>query len=70
MKRERAQRLSASQKAELWQRWKDGQSLSEIGSALSKHAASIYAMAARRRSRSYVHVACRLLKNELQALRT
>lgn len=47
MKRERAQGLSASQKAELWQRWKDGQSLSEIGSALSKHAASIYAIVAR-----------------------
>jgi IS30 family transposase len=34
--------LSASQKADLWQRWKDGQSLSEIGSALGKHAGSIH----------------------------
>lgn len=34
--------LSAAQKADLWQRWKDGQSLSEIGSALGKHAGSIH----------------------------
>jgi len=34
--------LSASQKADLWQKWKDGQSLSEIGKALGKHAASIH----------------------------
>lgn len=34
--------LSASQKAELWQRWKIGQSLSDIGRALSKHAGSIH----------------------------
>lgn len=52
--------LSASQKADLWQRWKDGQSLSEIGSALGKHAGSIHGVlssnggivpATRRRSR-------------------
>lgn len=52
--------LSASQKADLWQRWKDGQSLSEIGSALGKHAGSIHGVlssnggivpSARRRSR-------------------
>lgn len=52
--------LSASQKADLWQRWKDGQSLSEIGSALGKHAGSIHGVLssnggivpyARRRSR-------------------
>lgn len=52
--------LSASQKADLWQRWKDGQSLSEIGSALGKHAGSVHGVlssnggivpAARRRSR-------------------
>ena len=30
---------SDAQKAELRQRWKDGQSLSDIGRALSKHAA-------------------------------
>ncbi len=29
--------LSAVQKAELWQRWKQGQSLSKIGRALGKH---------------------------------
>ncbi len=34
--------LSASQKSELWQRWKKGESLSDIGRALSKHAGSIH----------------------------
>jgi IS30 family transposase len=34
--------LSAAQKAELWHRWKQGQSLSEIGLALGKHAGSIH----------------------------
>ena len=34
--------LSAAQKAALWQRWKQGQSLSEIGRALGKHAGSIH----------------------------
>ncbi|MGH2796985.1 MAG: IS30 family transposase, partial [Thermoleophilaceae bacterium] len=34
--------LSAEQKRELWQRWKAGQSLSEIGRALEKQAASIH----------------------------
>jgi transposase, IS30 family len=34
--------LSSSQKAELWQRWKSGQSLSEIGLALGKHAGSVH----------------------------
>lgn len=52
--------LSASQKAELWQRWKAGQSLSEIGCALGKHAGSVHGIvssnggifpAIRRRSR-------------------
>ena len=38
--------LSAEQKAELWQRWKGGQSLSEIGVALGKHAASIFGVLA------------------------
>ncbi len=33
--------LSAGQKRELWQRWKAGQSLSEIGRALEKQATSI-----------------------------
>ncbi len=52
--------LSAAQKAELWHRWKHGQSLSEIGRALGKHAGSIHGVvsshggfipAVRRRSR-------------------
>lgn len=34
--------LTGAQKRELWQRWKEGQSLSDIGRALGKHAASIY----------------------------
>lgn len=34
--------LSAQQKKELWIRWKDGQSLSEIGRSLGKHAGSIH----------------------------
>jgi len=40
--------LSAERKAELWERWKNGQSLSEIGNALGKHAASIFGVVARR----------------------
>lgn len=38
--------LSAAQKTELWERWKGGQSLSEIGVALGKHAASIFCVLA------------------------
>lgn len=34
--------LTSFQKAELWQRWKSGQSLSEIGLALGKHAGSVH----------------------------
>jgi IS30 family transposase len=34
--------LSASQKAELWQRWKSGESLSDIGRALEKHPGSVH----------------------------
>ena len=34
--------LSQQQKKELWQRWKDGQSLSDIRRALGKHAASVF----------------------------
>ena len=34
--------LSDQQKAELWLRWQQGQSLSEIGLALGKHAGSIH----------------------------
>ena len=52
--------LSAAQKADLWQRWKQGQSLSEVGRALGQHAGSIHGVvssnggclpAVRRRSR-------------------
>lgn len=61
--------LSDVQKAELWNRWKDGQSLSEIGRALGKHAASIHGVlssnggivpAARQRS----HMALTLAERE------
>jgi IS30 family transposase len=38
--------LSAAQKAELWQRWKSGQSLSDIGRALGKHAGSVHTVLA------------------------
>ena len=34
--------LSASQKRELWERWKRGQSLNDIARALSKHRGSIH----------------------------
>lgn len=34
--------LSPAQKAELWERWKSGQSLSDIGRALGEHAGSIH----------------------------
>jgi IS30 family transposase len=34
--------LSPVQKRELWQRWKSGQSLSEIGRALGKHTGSVH----------------------------
>ena len=34
--------LTQQQKKELWQRWKDGQSLSDIGRALGKHAGSVH----------------------------
>ena len=38
--------LSAGQKAELWRRWKNGQSLSDIGRALGKHAGSVHGVVA------------------------
>src|SRR5471030_792261 len=44
MKRGRG--LSELQRRELWRRWKEGQSLSDIGRALGKHAASVFAVAA------------------------
>ncbi|SEM71919.1 Helix-turn-helix domain-containing protein [Pseudorhodobacter antarcticus] len=34
--------LSHEQKIELWQRWKAGETLSDIGRALGKHAASVF----------------------------
>ncbi|MEZ5550330.1 MAG: IS30 family transposase [Pseudomonadales bacterium] len=34
--------LSASQRAELWERWKQGESLTEIGDAIGKHAGSVF----------------------------
>ena len=36
--------ISAEQKQELWRRWKAGETLSEIGRALGKHAASVFAI--------------------------
>ncbi|WP_371877043.1 helix-turn-helix domain-containing protein, partial [Microbulbifer sp. 2205BS26-8] len=38
--------LTTQQKRELWDRWKRGQSLSEIGRALGKHAGAISGMLA------------------------
>ena len=38
--------LSSEQKRELWTRWKNGQSLSDIGRALGKHAASVFGVVA------------------------
>jgi IS30 family transposase len=38
--------LTARQKRELWSRWRRGQSLSDIGRALGKHAGSIYGVLA------------------------
>lgn len=40
--------LSAQAKVDLWQRWKSGQSLSEIGRALGKAPASVFALVAAR----------------------
>lgn len=34
--------MSFAQKAELWKRWRQGESLSDIGRALEKHAASVF----------------------------
>jgi len=43
---ERVRRLSWAQKAELWRRWRDGQSLSEIGRALERAPASVFQIVA------------------------
>lgn len=34
--------LSAGQKSEVWQRWRSGESLSDIGRAINKHPASVF----------------------------
>jgi len=44
--------LLAEQKRELWTRWKDGQSLSDIGRALGKHAASVFGVLAAKGGRA------------------
>jgi len=36
--------ITAAEKSELWQRWKKGESLSEIGRAFKRHAATIFAI--------------------------
>jgi len=60
MQRGRGARMSWSQKAELWRRWRAGESLSEIGRALERLPASVFSVlrshggiepAARRQSR-------------------
>jgi IS30 family transposase len=60
MQRGRRARMSWNQKAELWRRWRAGESLSEIGRALERLPASVFSVlrshggiepAARRRSR-------------------
>ena len=38
--------LTKNQKRELWHRWKSGQTLSEIGRALNKHAGSVHGVLA------------------------
>lgn len=38
--------LSHEQKAELWRRWKAGETLSDIGRTLGKHAASVFGVIA------------------------
>ena len=42
MGRKRCVRLTASEKAVLWQRWRDGQSLSDIGRALGRHTGFVH----------------------------
>ena len=66
MKRARRWKLSAAQRADMWRRWKAGQSLHEIGRALSKDHVVIHFLlarhggivpAARRRSRRVLTLA-------------
>ena len=42
MQRVRRSRMSASDKAAIWDRWKQGQSLSEIGRALDRIPAAVF----------------------------
>ena len=46
--------LSAEQKAELWRRWKAGESLSDIGRSLGKHAASIHGIVRPKAQRQFI----------------
>lgn len=39
--------LTAQERAELWRRWKQGQTLTQIGQALGKHAASVHSLLAK-----------------------
>lgn len=48
MQRVRRSRMSASDKAEIWQRWKRGQSLSEIGRALDRIPGAVFHVVAAR----------------------
>ena len=66
MKHARRWKLSAAQRADMWRRWKAGQSLHEIGRALSKDHVVIHFLlarhggivpAARRRSRRVLTLA-------------
>jgi IS30 family transposase len=47
MDQRQSRRLSAGQKSELWNRWRNGQSLTEIGCALGRHLSSIFEVVAR-----------------------
>lgn len=47
MGQRRRRRLTAGQKSDLWNRWRNGQSLSEIGRALGRHLSSIFEVVAR-----------------------
>jgi len=48
MSKRRQRGLSAEQRAELWRRWKEGQSLSDIGRALDKAPGSVFGFLASR----------------------
>ena len=48
MQRVRRSRMSANDKAEIWQRWKRGESLSEIGRALDRIPGAVFHVVAAR----------------------